>query len=137
MRQRAPAPYLDASRGRFLVESMTSGSVALLGARDRNDQIELRACIDHPADAAKNAIHFSKCSETIDVNWCETRGLREQVFVCHESPGDYCVSQRAASWVHNYTQCKTHLGHNHRYFFSVELRESRPNTRNRAQGEAT
>ena len=112
MSQRTPTPYLDALDRRLLVQAMTSSSVALLGASDRNNQIELRAGIDHPADAAQNSIHFSKCSKTIDVDRREARGLRKQFFVCHlETPGREASSNSATGLVRlsSKNSCKLNL----------------------------
>lgn len=74
---------MDAPGRRFLVEHMTSVASSLIGAGDRHNQIQLRAGIDNPPNAAKNSIHFAKRSETIDVNGLQARGLREQFFVGH------------------------------------------------------
>jgi hypothetical protein len=93
MMQAHPVPDMNA-RGCLAVESMTTGAIALLGADQRNNQIELRACIDNPSDAAKNSIHFSKCAKSIDVNRLQARGLREQFFVQHfENPRQWKVSK--------------------------------------------
>lgn len=83
MMQAHPIPYMHASDG-LPVESMAASAVALLGSDERHDQIELRPCVDHPADAAKNAIHLSKCSETIDIDGLQAGGLRQQFFVAHD-----------------------------------------------------
>ena len=74
------------TRDGLSVERMTAGSVALLGSGERTNQIELCAGIDNPANAAKNSIHFSKCSETIDIDGLQAGGLRQQFLVCHEFP---------------------------------------------------
>lgn len=86
MSQRRPIPDVNALGRRFCVEHLTSCDSALVGACERHDQIQLRAGIDDPANAAKNSIYFSKCSETIDINRRKTCGLRKQFFVCHEGP---------------------------------------------------
>lgn len=83
MMQAHPVPDVQALGG-LSVERMTSGPVALLGARERHDQIQLRAGIDDPSDAAKNPIHFAKRSETIDVNGLQAGRLRQQFFVAHD-----------------------------------------------------
>lgn len=85
-----PVPDVHARDG-FVVEHMTSRAVALLCTRERANQIHLRASIDNPADAAQNAIHFSKCSETIDINRLQAGGLRQQFFVRHEFPPPHKV----------------------------------------------
>jgi len=85
MTQAHPIPDVHAS-GSLAVEHMTAGAVALLGADDRHDQVELRAGIDDPANAAQNSVYFSKCAETIDIDGLQARGLREQFFVRHENP---------------------------------------------------
>jgi hypothetical protein len=105
MMQAHPVPDVHA-RGSLAVEDVTSGSVAVLGASEGTDQIQLRAGIDDPADAAQNAIHLSKCSETIDVNGLQAGGLRQQFLVAHESPGTFFVSSRWSSCVQNLTQRK-------------------------------
>jgi len=80
-----PVPDVHA-RGRLAVENMTGSAVALVGACQRADQIQLCAGIDDPAYAAQNAIHLSKCSEAIDVHGYEARSLHEKFFVCHADP---------------------------------------------------
>lgn len=106
MRQRGPTPDTDAFDGRLLVETMTSGNSALIGSCERHDQIQLRAAIDHPADAAKNSIHFAKSSKTIDVDRLQTRGLREQFLVCHVTPGFLFLSPEWLHCVESKTQSK-------------------------------
>jgi hypothetical protein len=85
MTQAHPVPDMDAG-DRLPVENMTAGPVGLVGSDQRDNQIQLRAGIDHPSDAAKNAIHFSKCTKAIDVNRLQARGLRKQFRVVHETP---------------------------------------------------
>ena len=86
MTQAHPIPNMHA-RGSLAIECMTSRTVALLCTCERANQIDLRAGIDNPADAAQNSIHFSKCTKSIDVNRLQTRGLREQFLVGHfENP---------------------------------------------------
>jgi hypothetical protein len=86
MMQAHPVPDVDA-RDSLPIECMTSRTVALLCTRERTNKIELRTGIDNPADAAQNAIHFSKCTKAIDVNRLQARGLREQFLVAHfENP---------------------------------------------------
>ena len=82
MTQAHPVPYVHA-RDSLVVEDMTSRTVALIGACERTNQIQLRAGIDDPSDAAQNAIHFAKCSKSIDVNRLQACGLRKQFFVQH------------------------------------------------------
>jgi hypothetical protein len=82
MMQVHPVPDVDARDG-LPIERMSASSVALLGSRERANQIQLRAGIDHPAHAAQNSIHFSKRSETIDINGLQAGGLRQQFFVQH------------------------------------------------------
>jgi hypothetical protein len=108
MTQAHPVPDVHA-RGGLAVEDMTSRTVSLIGACEGTNQIQLRAGIDDPADAAKNAIHLSKCPESIDVNRLQARGLREKFLVAHESPGAFSVSSRWLFCVQNPTQCKENL----------------------------
>lgn len=88
MTQAHPVPDMHAS-GCFAIQHLTRFSVALLGACEGDDQIQLRAGIDNPADAAKHSIHFPKCSESIDINRLQTGGLRQQFFVCHDDPPEW------------------------------------------------
>jgi hypothetical protein len=85
MTQAHPVPDMHA-RGSLAVESMTSGAIALLGACQRTNQIQLCAGIDNPSDATQNSVDFAKRSETIDINGLQAGGLRQQFFVCHENP---------------------------------------------------
>jgi len=85
MTQAHPVPDVHA-RGSLAVENVPAGAVALIGSSKGHDQIQLRAGIDDPADAAKNPIHFAKRSESIDVNRLQTGGLRQQFLVGHWKP---------------------------------------------------
>src|SRR6478609_4960522 len=86
MTQAHPIPNMHA-RGSLAIECMTSRTVALLCTSERTNQIQLRAGIDNPADAAENSIHFAESAKAIDVNRLQTRGLREQFLVGHfENP---------------------------------------------------
>jgi len=91
MTQAHPVPDMHAS-GSLAVERMTRGAVALLGARQGTNQIQLRAGIDHPADAAQNSVHLPKGAKTIDVYGLQVGGLRQQFFVGHETPRHRQVS---------------------------------------------
>lgn len=82
MMQAHPIPDMHA-RGSLGVQCVTGGASALVGACERADQVQLRAGIDYPADAAQHSIHFAKSPESIDVNRLQARGLREQFFVGH------------------------------------------------------
>lgn len=106
MSQRRPAPDVNTLLRRFVVEAMTGGSVALLGASERNDQVELRAAIDHPANAAQNSIHFSKCPKSVDVNRLQTGGLRQQFLVCHSEAPDFFLSPERRIYVGKNAQRK-------------------------------
>ena len=68
----------------LVVQHLPGNHRSLIGADERNNQIQLRAGIDHPADASKNSIYFSKSSKAIDVNWLKAGGLRQQFFVAHD-----------------------------------------------------
>jgi hypothetical protein len=105
MMQAHPVPDVHA-RGGLAVEDVTSGSVAVLGAREGTDQIQLRAGIDDPADAAQNAIHLSKCSETIDVHGHKACGLQQKFLVAHKLPRNKTVSSRGPLCVRKLTQRK-------------------------------
>ena len=96
-------PNMNA-RGRLAIECMTSRTVALLCARQRAYQIELRAGIDHPADAAKNSIHFSKSSKPIDINGRKTGRLQYQFLVAHAHPRNNFVTLGCLACVRNLTQ---------------------------------
>lgn len=122
MSQARSIPDMDALGRRLLVERMSRSSVALLGSSDRDNQIQLRAGIDDPADASQNPVYFAKSPKTIDINRHQTRGLREQFFVCHESPDDFSVSPVRASCVHYQPQRKTHFGYSHRIFVAGKTR---------------
>ena len=86
MSQRRTIPDMDALERRFVFQHLPSNHCSLLGARKRDNQIQLCAGIDHPADAAKNSIHFSKSAKSIDINRLQVRSLHKQFFVCHELP---------------------------------------------------
>lgn len=96
MMQAHPIPNMNA-RGGLPVENVTGGSVAVLGACERANQIQLRAGIDYPANATKNSIHFAERSESIDVNWYEIHGLQQQFFVAHEDPSPWATRPHHAT----------------------------------------
>ena len=101
MTQAHPIPNVHA-RGSLAIECMTSSSVALLCTCERAYQIDLCAGIDHPADAAQNAIHFAEGSESIDVNGLQAGGLRKQFLVAHAHPRN-CLAFGCLSYVGNLT----------------------------------
>ena len=103
MTQAHPIPNVHAS-GSLAVEGMTSSSVALLCTRERTNQIYLRTGIDHPADAAQNAIHLAEGSESIDVNGLQAGGLRKQFLVAHAHPRNCFSAFVGSSCVVNLTQ---------------------------------
>jgi hypothetical protein len=120
MMQAHPVPYVHA-RGSLAVEGVTGGAVALLGAREGTDQIQLRAGIDNPADTAKNSVDLSESSESIDVNGRKARGLQQEFLVAHKPPGTFFVSSRWSLCVQNMTQCKrNHALASSRFFARVE-----------------
>ena len=133
--QAYPIPNVDA-RDSLAVERMTSGPIAVLGAREGTNQIQLRASIDDPADAAKNPIHFSKSSESIDVHGRKPGGLQDQFLVAHEYPRNNSVSSRWPSCVQNLTQSKrNHAEASSRFF--ARVRWSKLNTASRYQFAVT
>jgi len=83
MSQSCPAPDPHALDRHLVIEHLSGDHRSLIGARKRNNQIQLRAGIDDPANAAQNSIHFSKSSKSIDVHGCKAGGLRQQILVCH------------------------------------------------------
>lgn len=85
MSPRTPIPDVD-TLGGLRMKRTLHAAAGLIGARQRNNQIQLRAGIDTPADASKNSIYFAESSKSIDVDRREHRGLRDQFFVCHEVP---------------------------------------------------
>jgi hypothetical protein len=100
MMQAYPVPNMHA-RDRLAIEGMTRRPVAFFGAGQGTNQIQLRAGIDHPADAAQNPVHFAESSESIDVNGWKARGLDQEFLVSHRHPrnklvtsrGPYCVGK--------------------------------------------
>jgi len=103
MMQPHPVPDVHA-RGRLAVERMTRGPVAFVGAREGTNQIQLRAGIDHPADAAQHSIHLSKCSESIDINGWKARSLHQKFLVGHKHPRNTLVASQGPSCVGKMTQ---------------------------------
>ena len=93
MTQAHPIPDVHARDG-LPVENVTCSTVALLGSREGTNQIQLRAGIDHPADAAQNSIHFAESSESIDVHGRKARGLQQEFLVAHEYPRNKLVASR-------------------------------------------
>jgi len=93
MTQAHPIPDVHARDG-LPVENVTCSTVALLGSREGTNQIQLRAGIDHPADAAQHSIHFAERAESIDVNGRKARGLQDQFRVVHMHPRNKLVASR-------------------------------------------
>ena len=102
MTQAHPVPDVHA-RDSLPVENVTCSTVALLGAREGTNQIQLRAGIDHPADAAQHSIHFAERAESIDVNGRKARGLQQEFLVAHEYPRNKHVASRGLLYVGNMT----------------------------------
>lgn len=105
MMQAHPVPDVHARHG-LAVERVASRPVALLCAGQGTNQIQLRAGIDHPADAAKNSIHFAKSPESIDVNGRKDCGLQQKFLVAHEHPRNKLVLFRRLPYVGNLTLTK-------------------------------
>ena len=91
MMQMHPVPDMGARDG-LAVEHMLDCTRAVLGADQRYDQIQLRAGIDHPADAAQHSIHFAERAESIDVNGRKARGLQDQFRIVHMHPRNKLVA---------------------------------------------
>ena len=91
--QMHPVPDMGACYG-LAVEHMLDCTRAVLGADQRDDQIQLRAGIDHPADAAQHSIHFAERAESIDVNGRKARGLQDQFRIVHMHPRNKLVASR-------------------------------------------
>jgi hypothetical protein len=83
MTQAHPVPDMHAC-GSLAVENVASFAGSLIGSDERDNQVQLRAGIDNPANATKNSIHFAKRSESIDVNRLQAGGLCQQFFVGHD-----------------------------------------------------
>ena len=105
MTQAYPVPDVHA-RDSLPVENVTCSTVALLGACEGTNQIQLRAGIDHPADAAQHSIHFAERAESIDVNGRQARGLQDQFRIVHMHPRNKLVASRGPLCVRNLTQGK-------------------------------
>jgi len=103
MTQAHPVPDVHA-RDSLPVENVTCSTVALLGAREGTNQIQLRAGIDHPADAAQHSIHFAERAESIDVNGRKARGLQDQFRVVHMHPRNKHVASLRVFYVGNLTR---------------------------------
>jgi len=102
MTQAHPIPDVHARDG-LPVENVTCSTVALLGSREGTNQIQLRAGIDHPADAAQHSIHFAERAESIDVNGRKARGLQQEFLVAHEYPRNKHMASRGLLYVGNMT----------------------------------
>ena len=105
MTQAHPIPDVHARDG-LPVENVTCSTVALLGACEGTNQIQLRTGIDHPADAAQHSIHFAERAESIDVNGRKARGLQQEFLVAHEYPRNKHVASRGIFCVGKMTHGK-------------------------------
>ena len=117
MMQAHPVPYVHA-RGSLAVERMTCSSVALFGACQGTNQIQLRAGIDDPADAAENSVHFAEGSESIDVNGRQAGSLQYQFLFAHEHPRNKLVTSRGLFLGENLTQGKRNRAQASSRFFA-------------------
>lgn len=110
MSQCGTAPNAHALDWRFVVEHLPGNHRSLIGTSERHNQIQLRTGIDNPAHAAKNSIHFPKCSKSIDVNRLQTGGLRQQFLVGHfETPANFFLPLVCPSCVQKWTLRKENL----------------------------
>jgi hypothetical protein len=76
MRQLRPVPAFD-GLWRLCVQRKPGRPDRLIGAGQRNDQVQLRAGFDDPSNAAQDAIDFSERTEAVYVNGHKRTGLRE------------------------------------------------------------
>lgn len=90
MSERRTIPHTNDFDRFFVVENLPGHCRPVLGTSERDYQVQLRSSIDYPTDAAKNSIHFAKCTKAIDVNRLQIGSLRKQFFVCHKPP-PYCA----------------------------------------------
>ena len=93
MSQPHTIPDMDAFGRRVVVQNLPGNHRSLIGADQRHNQIQLRAGIENPPDAAQNSIRLSKCTKTIDIDGHKARRLSQQVFVCHVSPRHWARKQ--------------------------------------------
>jgi hypothetical protein len=93
MTEAHPVPDMDAG-DRLPVEDMTAGPVGLIGSDQRDNQIQLRAGIDHPSDAAHHSVDLPVRAESIDVHGWEARSLHQKFLVGHEHPRNKHVTSR-------------------------------------------
>ena len=100
--QMHPVPDMGARDG-LAVEHMLDCTRAVLGADQRDDQIQLRAGIDDPSDAAQHSIHFAERAESIDVNGRKARGLQDQFRIVHMHPRNKLVASLGLAYVGNMT----------------------------------
>jgi hypothetical protein len=105
MMQPNPVPDMDAG-DRLPVEDMTAGPVGLIGADQRDNQIQLRAGIDHPSDAAHHSVDLPVRAESIDVHGREARGLHQKFLVGHKHPRNKHVTSRGLLYVGSMTPTK-------------------------------
>src|SRR6185503_12786317 len=117
MMQAHPVPDVHA-RGGLAVERMTCSPVALLRACQGTNQIQLRAGIDDPADAAENSVHFAEGSESIDVNGRQAGSLQYQFLFAHEHPRNKLVTSRGLFLGENLTQGKRNRAQASSRFFA-------------------
>lgn len=114
MSQRRPIPDVNALGG-LRTQRALNAAAGLIGSHQGNNQIQLRAGIDHPAGAAQNSIHFAERPESIDVNRRQDRTLQNQIFVAHEVPRVLLLSHGQQSTVAFPTQSDSTAGSNFRY----------------------
>jgi len=93
MRQCRAIPDMNALGRRVVVQYLPSNHSSMVGSYQRHNQIQLRAGIENPPDAAQNSIRLSKCTKTIDIDGHKARRLSQQVFVCHVSPRHWARKQ--------------------------------------------
>lgn len=109
MSRRHPIPDVNALGG-LDPKCALHAPASLFGAHQRDNQIQLRAGIDRPADAAQNSIHFPECSETVDIDGCEHGTLLDQFLFVHRVPRVLLLSRGKQSTVHFWTQSDSTAG---------------------------
>lgn len=85
MGQRRPTPRLKAPDG-FVVEHHAAASIGFLRAGKRDQQIVLASQVQRETNTTQQAIDFSICAKSVEINHRKRGGLRQQIFVAHDFP---------------------------------------------------
>lgn len=85
MCQRRSTPHLKTA-GSLPVERNAAAPIGFLRAGKRDQHIVLTSQVQGEANTSQQAIDFSICAKSVEINHRKSGGLRQQIFVAHDFP---------------------------------------------------